>query len=284
MPAGRVTFSAQEPARLDWLKRPSSVKGDLPDVNVWLALAIEEHPHQAIAKAYWNALQVSPLAERNLWFCRVTMLGLVRLLSQLKVMGDRALNLAQAISVYQGFRAVPGVDLLSDADSTEQCFTNLIGHQDLPDRFCTDAYLAALSESTGARLVTFDEDFKRFELTNCLKLSSLCRGCCFNQSRFCTTISERFVIQMESVMLSVRLPAPLEKQLAEYCEAMQVTKSAAVQAALESHLKKKRPVIGVGVVAMKKENPFLTLVGKGNGRFSTEQIMRMTRGEDWNKP
>jgi hypothetical protein len=85
-------------------------------------------------------------------------------------------------------------------------------------------------------------------------------------------------------MLSVRLPGPLEKQLAEYCEAMQVTKSAAVQAALESLLKKKRPVIGVGPVAMKKKNPFLALVGKGNGRFSTEQIMRMTRGEDWNKP
>jgi uncharacterized protein len=169
---GRVTFSAQEPARLDWLKRPSSVKGDLPDINVWLALAIEEHPHHAIARAYWNDLQVSPLAERNLWFCRVTMLGLVRLLSQPKVMGDGALSLSQAMSVYQGFRAVPGVGLLIDADSTEQCFVSFTGQPDLPNRFCTDAYLAALSESTGARLVTFDEDFKRFELTNCLKLQA----------------------------------------------------------------------------------------------------------------
>jgi uncharacterized protein len=172
MPVGRVTFSAQEPARLDWLKRPSSVKGDLPDINVWLALAIEEHPHHAIARAYWNDLQVSPLAERNLWFCRVTMLGLVRLLSQPKVMGDRALSLSQAMSVYQGFRAVPGVGLLPDADSTEQCFTNFIGRKELPNRFCTDAYLAAFSESTGARLVTFDEDFKRFELTNYLRLQT----------------------------------------------------------------------------------------------------------------
>lgn len=83
-------------------------------------------------------------------------------------------------------------------------------------------------------------------------------------------------------MLSVRLPEPLEKQLAEYCEAMQVTKSAAVQAALESHLKKKR--LAARDHAVKKKNPFLALVGKGNGRFSTNQIMTMTRGEDWNKP
>jgi hypothetical protein len=85
-------------------------------------------------------------------------------------------------------------------------------------------------------------------------------------------------------MLSVRLPESLEKQLAEHCEVMQVTKSAVVQAALESHLKKKRPPIGIGTGTVKKKNPFLALVGKGNGRFSTEQVMRMTRGEDWNKP
>jgi hypothetical protein len=85
-------------------------------------------------------------------------------------------------------------------------------------------------------------------------------------------------------MLSVRLPDLLEKRLAEYCETMQVTKSSAVQAALESHLKKKRPLRGKSIVVVKNKNPFLALVGKGNRRFSTEQIMRMTRGDDWNKP
>jgi hypothetical protein len=83
-------------------------------------------------------------------------------------------------------------------------------------------------------------------------------------------------------MLSVRLPPPLEKRLEDYCEAMQVSKSSAVQAALESHLKK-RLATKVGDIKPKK-NPFLALVGTGNGRFTTEQVMRMTRGEDWNKP
>jgi hypothetical protein len=25
-------------------------------------------------------------------------------------------------------------------------------------------------------------------------------------------------------------------------------------------------------------------VGSGNGRYTTEEVMRMSRGEDWNKP
>jgi hypothetical protein len=68
----------------------------------------------------------------------------VRLLLQPKVMGDGALSLAQAMSVCKGFRAVLGVALLPDVDSTEQCFTGHIGNQELPNRFCTEADLAAL--------------------------------------------------------------------------------------------------------------------------------------------
>jgi predicted transcriptional regulator len=83
-------------------------------------------------------------------------------------------------------------------------------------------------------------------------------------------------------MLSVRLPEPLEKRLAEYCEAMNVSKSFAVQTALEKHLKK--AAIRCSLKGAAKMNPFLALIGTGSGRYSTEQVMRMTRGEDWNKP
>jgi hypothetical protein len=83
-------------------------------------------------------------------------------------------------------------------------------------------------------------------------------------------------------MLSVRLLENLEKRLAEYCKTMNVSKSYAVQTALEKHLKKTASQGSVkGTV---KKNSFLALVGTGNGRFSTEQVMCMTRGDDWNKP
>lgn len=81
-------------------------------------------------------------------------------------------------------------------------------------------------------------------------------------------------------MLSVRLPEPLEAQLAAYCEAEQMTKSAVVQKALEKHLKRttKPPTQNA------QRNPFAAFRGTGNRKYTTDQIMRMTRGDDWNKP
>lgn len=81
-------------------------------------------------------------------------------------------------------------------------------------------------------------------------------------------------------MLSVRLPQPLESQLTAFCDAQQVTKSAVVQLALEKHLRfASKPLHKSGAT-----NPFTSLRGTGNRKLSTDQIMRMTRGEDWAKP
>jgi hypothetical protein len=83
------------------------------------------------------------------------------------------------------------------------------------------------------------------------------------------------------MMLSVRLPEKLETRLNNYCENMRVSKSFAVQTALEKHLK----TVSSSVMkkAAPKKNPFAALVGTGNGQFTTEQVMRMTRGDDWNQ-
>ncbi len=83
-------------------------------------------------------------------------------------------------------------------------------------------------------------------------------------------------------MLSVRLPESLEHRLNDYCETMQVSRSFAVQTALEKHLKRQRPAPSKKPIA--KKNPFLALVGTGNGQYTTEQVMCMTRGDDWNRP
>ena len=81
-----------------------AICGDLPDVNVWLALAVNQHPHHDAAAAYWSAHEAGLV-----WFCRVTMLGLVRLLSNPKVMGEQALDLKQSIATYHRFAALPEI-------------------------------------------------------------------------------------------------------------------------------------------------------------------------------
>jgi uncharacterized protein len=148
-------------------------QGDLLDINVWLALAVQEHPHHAAARQYWDGVQLDMrmtprVAPQKIYFCRTTMLGLVRLLCQPKVVGEGALTLDKAWAVYQSFRALPIIDLLAEPlDCDAQIQTVLSTQAALPARLWTDAYLAALAQSSGMRLVTFDRDFERFNLPRC---------------------------------------------------------------------------------------------------------------------
>jgi toxin-antitoxin system PIN domain toxin len=155
---------AREAPGIPW----SVSTGDLPDINVWLALAVQEHPHHAAARAYWTDVQAEGA---SLWFCRVTMLGLVRLLCQPKVVGEGALAPAAAWAAYQRFRAVTGVGLLSEPEGSDLQLHALVAQSPLPARLWTDAYLAALSRAAGLRLVTFDRDFHRFALERVLVLN-----------------------------------------------------------------------------------------------------------------
>lgn len=151
-------------------------QGDLPDINVWLALAVQEHPHHAAAQRYWEGVQLDMhstpnTAPQKIYFCRTTMLGLVRLLCQPKVVGEGALALPAAWAVYQSFRALPIIDLLADPADCDTVIQTLLSAQGvLPARLWTDAYLAALAHSSGMRLVTFDRDFERFNLPRCTVL------------------------------------------------------------------------------------------------------------------
>lgn len=140
--------------------------GDLPDLNVWVALAIAEHPHHLAAQAYWQHR-----AAARVWFCRVTMLGLVRLLSQPRLMGEAALGLRDAFDVYLRFAALPEVGLCQEPPDCEQLLPDLL-EPGTPPRLWTDTYLAAFALSGSLRLVTFDKDFRRFAGMSRLQLTA----------------------------------------------------------------------------------------------------------------
>jgi toxin-antitoxin system PIN domain toxin len=175
-PPLRASHSVQEAPGLLWSFQRSSPAGDLPDINIWLALAIEEHPHHARARAYWqqtqadNAPTFATAGKPFIWFCRTTMLGMVRLLCQPKAVGAGALDLTAAWHLYQQYRALPQIGLQADPADCESQLSTLLGTEKLPTRLWTDAYLAALAQASGMRLVTFDRDFQRFNLTRCLIL------------------------------------------------------------------------------------------------------------------
>jgi predicted nucleic acid-binding protein len=154
----------------DWLSAQNP-QGDFLDVNVWVVLASPEHKHHKHALSYWAAVQQ---ANRQVWFCRTTMLGMVRLLSQRAMKGDHVLKLQAAYALYREFLGLPFVHWLPETVSRSKQIDSqmfkLLG--DIPSRMSTDAYLAAVAQSTGLRMVTFDADFKRFDLEGLLLLAA----------------------------------------------------------------------------------------------------------------
>jgi toxin-antitoxin system PIN domain toxin len=131
---------------------------DLPDLNVWLALAAKDHPHHKQALHYWEKQ-----ASAEVLFCTVTALGLIRLVSQPKLMGTAVLASAEASALLQGFCRQPGVAMAAPEHNGWELFHSLLSSTTLPARLHTDAYLAALAIANGWRLVSCDRDFERFQ-------------------------------------------------------------------------------------------------------------------------
>lgn len=153
----------------------AALGGDLLDLNVWLALVVADHPHHAAVRHYWDQQQATPALGPRVWFCRSTMLGLVRLLTQPKLMGDGVLGLPQAQAIYQQLRQADGVGFVGDTESADALLARWVaplGQAPLPARLWTDAWLAASAEAAGLRLVSFDADFARFPLTRRLHLGA----------------------------------------------------------------------------------------------------------------
>ena len=65
---------------------------NLLDVNVWISLAFEAHPHYLSAKQW--LVQLGPQAQLS--FCRQTQLGLLRVLTVQIIPGTSGLTQAEA--------------------------------------------------------------------------------------------------------------------------------------------------------------------------------------------
>lgn len=76
----------------------------LPDINIWLALAISGHSHHRAARAWLDGQQTI----NGIFFCRTTQQGLLRLLTTAGVLagyGVPALTNLEAWGVVDSFMA-----------------------------------------------------------------------------------------------------------------------------------------------------------------------------------
>ena len=131
--------------------------GDLPDVNLWLALLNPQHPHHSAAKHYWEQAAAQRIA-----FCRVTMLGLLRLSTNKAVMGGTPYTVGQAWQAWQAVIDLPEVVIVSEPPGIEALMRRHSSAPAFRQTDWTDAYLAAFAHLANLRMVSFDKGFAKY--------------------------------------------------------------------------------------------------------------------------
>jgi toxin-antitoxin system PIN domain toxin len=127
----------------------------LPDVNVWLALVSARHVHNDAAVRW-----LERIGEGQLAFCRVSQMGLLRLLTNTRVMGVDVLAPSDAWRVYEEMMRDARVRFLAERGGLEAIWKGLT--QGPATGAWTDAYLMAFAQAQGLHVVTFDRGFERF--------------------------------------------------------------------------------------------------------------------------
>jgi uncharacterized protein len=138
----------------------SSARYILADVNVWLASIVEGHPHHDVATSWWRS-EVVPSA-RHVVFCRLTQLGLLRLLTNERVMGRERKTIRDAWRIYEEMVAQDYVMFTDEPVGTESILGEHCALGGSSRKFWTDGYLAAFAKAGALELVTFDRDFQRY--------------------------------------------------------------------------------------------------------------------------
>lgn len=129
----------------------------LIDVNLWVALTVKNHVHHEPALAWFNE---APL--RSSAFCRVTQMGLLRMLTNTAVMGPAALTMTAAWEIYDVLLADDRIFFSPEPEGLERQWRRFSSDQPSSAGRWTDHYLAGFAAAARMTLVTFDRRFRQF--------------------------------------------------------------------------------------------------------------------------
>lgn len=128
-----------------------------PDINVWVALTYERHVHYNMAHNWFERL--APTA--RVFFCRLTQLGLLRLLTAPAVMGvDQARTQRDAWKAYDSWFEDGRVESLEEPGGLDTHFRALTQSPQASPKDWADSYLAAFAHVSRLTIVTFDQAFQ----------------------------------------------------------------------------------------------------------------------------
>jgi hypothetical protein len=125
----------------------------LIDIDVWLALTWDLHPQHIPAFRWYGSVD-----NASLMFCRFTMPGFLRLLTNRKAMGGSTSTLAGALQLYDRWTQDPRVELVAEPRGAEAFFRQAAAPfaGQPATKAIADCYLAGFAEAAGAHLVTLD--------------------------------------------------------------------------------------------------------------------------------
>ena len=136
---------------------PKSTKSFLVDINVWLAISYDLHVHHERASGWFETV-----AADQAFFCRLTQLGFLRLLTNSKLMGVDVLSQSKAWQVYDNLARDARVRFLREPEGVDATLRRLTRGSHPATNVWSDAYLAAMADASGLAIVTMDRAFQRF--------------------------------------------------------------------------------------------------------------------------
>lgn len=122
----------------------------LIDAGVWLAAVWGRHVHYPVA-SHWLNGQADDLV-----FCRVTQIGLLRLLSNPAIMGDDAVDRSQAWRLFDQLWSDERVLWADEPDELDAVWRAISARDDKSHKLWTDDYLAAFAQAGDLTLATLD--------------------------------------------------------------------------------------------------------------------------------
>jgi toxin-antitoxin system PIN domain toxin len=125
------------------------------DANVWLALLWSRHIHSEKAKDWFERS-----SEEKFFFCRMTQITVLRLLTTPTVMGSDVKKMPEAWVLWDKLRADDRIAFLSEPEAIEPELRRLSALRSPSPKVWADAYLLAFAFVAGLKLVTFDRGLR----------------------------------------------------------------------------------------------------------------------------
>jgi toxin-antitoxin system PIN domain toxin len=137
----------------------------LPDINVWIALAVYRHPHHRASKTWYDG------STDTCCFCRLTQQGFLRLASSPAALKNQAVSLQKAWLLYDRILSDPRIVFAAEPDGIEDEWRAFTQRRTFSPKVWNDAYLAAFAKCGDLEVVTFDKGLAQFTGIKCTVLA-----------------------------------------------------------------------------------------------------------------